>query len=396
MKATRALALGVLGAAALVALLPRFETAQPRGLALTRPAAVEIADAEARRLGIPIDKAFRVETWDESLLVEQEVAGDAATRLALERDPVVGPRLGAYRVTYFRKGLEKYPEFGYVLVGKDGVVLGARVRARAEETGGRPTEAEVRAAADRVRRLALLPGRPVARVRRRPPERPEGPRRPRPPLPRPVRRAARDGLVLPERLLRRRPPLRLGALRGVRRRPRLPVRARRQHRHDARPLRRRLRAPLRPPRHLPEEVPRGRGRRRDGSLALRRAAPPLPRPRRSSSAARPVLRRRPRRHRRVPDDARPGRASASSSSTSRSRPSSSSPGPSARATPASAGASGSPPSTPSCGATPSTRRVGGARSSRASSSRPPWPRPPLLPYFAGARSSGRRAPSSGS
>ena len=160
MKAKHALALGVLGAAVLAALLPRFETAQPRGLSITRPAAVRIADAEATRLGIPVGESFRVETWEQSLLVEQEVAGDAATRLALERDPVVGPRLGAYRVTYFRKGLEKYPEFGYVLVGKDGTVLGARARARSEEAGGRPAEDEVRSAADRFVASRSFPGAP--------------------------------------------------------------------------------------------------------------------------------------------------------------------------------------------------------------------------------------------
>jgi hypothetical protein len=149
MKATRALALGLLGSAGIAFLLPRFEAAQPRGLAVTRPMAVKIANAEARRLGIPVDKAFRVETWDENPLVEQETAGDPRARLTLERDPVVAPRLGAYRVIYFRKGLEKYPEHGYVLVGRDGSVLGARVRARAEEAGARPSEAEVRILADR-------------------------------------------------------------------------------------------------------------------------------------------------------------------------------------------------------------------------------------------------------
>ena len=161
MKATHALALGVLGAAGLAVMLPRFETAQPRGLAVTRPMAVEAADAEAARLGIPVGKSFRVETWEQSLLVEQETAGDATTRLALERDPVVGPRLGAYRVTYFRPGLEKFPDFGYVLVGKDGAVLGARFRARAEEAGGRPSEDGVRAAADRFVASRSFPGAPA-------------------------------------------------------------------------------------------------------------------------------------------------------------------------------------------------------------------------------------------
>lgn len=160
MKASRALALGLLGAAGLAVMLPRFETAQPRGLSVTRPAAVGIADAEARRLGIPVEDSFRVETWEQSYVVEQEMAGRDAGRRALEADPVVGPRLGAHRVTYFRKGLEKFPEHGYVLVGKDGAVLGARVRARPEETGGRPSEDEVRAAADRFVASRAFPGAP--------------------------------------------------------------------------------------------------------------------------------------------------------------------------------------------------------------------------------------------
>lgn len=150
MKATRALALGLLGAAGLGWMLPRFEAAQPRGLAVTRPMAVEIAGEEARRLGIPVERAFRVETWEENALLEQELSEDSSLRRRAESDPVVGPRLAGYRVTWFRPGLEKFPEYGYVVVGPDGTVLGARVRARAEETGARPTEDVVRAAADRL------------------------------------------------------------------------------------------------------------------------------------------------------------------------------------------------------------------------------------------------------
>ena len=130
-------------------MLPRFEAAQPRGLAVTRPMAVTIAEAEARRLGIPVEKAFRVETWEANPLLEQELSGDPAVRRQVETDPVVGPRLAGYRVTWFRPGLEKFPEFGYVVVGADGTILGARVRARAEETGARPAESVVREAADR-------------------------------------------------------------------------------------------------------------------------------------------------------------------------------------------------------------------------------------------------------
>ena len=149
MKATRALALGLLGAAGLGILLPRFEAAQPRGLAVTRPMAVAIAEPEARRLGIPVEKGFRVETWEANPLLEQELSVDPGVRRRMDGDPVVGPRLAGYRVTWFRPGLEKFPEFGWVIVGKDGTVLGARVRARAEETGARPPESVVRETADR-------------------------------------------------------------------------------------------------------------------------------------------------------------------------------------------------------------------------------------------------------
>ncbi|HRY42890.1 MAG TPA: PP2C family protein-serine/threonine phosphatase [Thermoanaerobaculia bacterium] len=160
MKASRALALGLIGAFALAGLLPQFEAAQPRGLSVTRPAAVAIATAEARRLGIPVGAAFRVETWEDSPLLEQELSGDAALRTRMERDPVVGPRLGGYRVTWFRPGLEKFPEFGSVVVGVDGTVLGARARARAEEKGGKPTEAQVRSAAERFVASRAFPGAP--------------------------------------------------------------------------------------------------------------------------------------------------------------------------------------------------------------------------------------------
>lgn len=160
MKATRALALGLLGAAGLAAMLPRFEAAQPRGLSVTRPAAVAIATTEAVRLGIPVEAAFRVETWEGSALLEQELAGDPALRRRMDADPVVGPRLGGWRVTWFRPGLEKFPEFGYVIVGVDGKVLGARVRARAEEKGARPDDAALRPEADRFAASRAFAGSP--------------------------------------------------------------------------------------------------------------------------------------------------------------------------------------------------------------------------------------------
>ncbi len=160
MRATRALALGLLGAVGIAIVLPAFEAAQPRGLAVTRPQAVRIADGEARRLGIPVEKAFRTETWEENPLLEQELSKDTAARRRLETDAVVGPRLGGFRVTYFRPELEKFPEFGYVVVGLHGEILGARARARAEEKGAQPAIADLRPAADRFAASRAFPGAP--------------------------------------------------------------------------------------------------------------------------------------------------------------------------------------------------------------------------------------------
>ena len=160
MKAKYALALGAIGVAALAALLPRFDAAQPRGIAITRPQAVAIADRAAREWGIPVEKAFRIVTWEENPLLEQELASDPATRRRLDADPVVGPRLGGFRVTYFRRGLEKFPEHGYVIVGEHGELLGARRRARAEEPGGKPTAESLRPAAGRLLASRPFPGAP--------------------------------------------------------------------------------------------------------------------------------------------------------------------------------------------------------------------------------------------
>jgi hypothetical protein len=48
---------------------------------------------------------------------------------------VVGPRLGGYRVTYFRLGLEKYPPFGEAVVGVDGRLLWSERRFRGDFGG---------------------------------------------------------------------------------------------------------------------------------------------------------------------------------------------------------------------------------------------------------------------
>src|SRR5512140_150584 len=148
LKRRDALVVGALGLAAFFLLLRRYDAPLPRGLRLTRPEAKGIADAEARRLGIEVDRAWPTIVWEESPLLEEELQQDAALRRRLDTDPVVGPRLAGYRVIYYRRGLEKNPEYGSVVVGRDGSVLGARRRARAEESGSKPAPEALRAQAD--------------------------------------------------------------------------------------------------------------------------------------------------------------------------------------------------------------------------------------------------------
>jgi len=153
---------GAAGLAVFLLVLPRYDAPVPRGLRITRSEAKTIADAEARRFGIEVDKAWPTIVWEASPLLEKELGEDPALRRKLDADPVVGPLLAGYRVVYFRKGLEKSPEYGFVIVGRDGSVLGARRRARAEETGAKPAPEALRAEADRLVASRPLPGMPVA------------------------------------------------------------------------------------------------------------------------------------------------------------------------------------------------------------------------------------------
>ena len=76
---------------------------------------------------------------------------------------MIGPRLGGYRVTYYRRGLEKFPPYGHVYVRGDGSILGARRLKRAEDPGGQPTEAMLRPKADAFVKSHVFPGAPDPR-----------------------------------------------------------------------------------------------------------------------------------------------------------------------------------------------------------------------------------------
>ena len=63
----------VAGLALITVLMPRFNAGQPIGIRLTRGDAVRVADAEARRMGIPVDQAWANLFWADSRLVRKEL-----------------------------------------------------------------------------------------------------------------------------------------------------------------------------------------------------------------------------------------------------------------------------------------------------------------------------------
>ncbi|HET7436071.1 MAG TPA: PP2C family protein-serine/threonine phosphatase [Thermoanaerobaculia bacterium] len=160
MKRFAPLAACLLGVIGLLLLLPRFDAPQPHGIELTRGEAEKIADQEARSLGIPVDRAWTNDTWVGSPLLDRVLDPDPARRRAAADDPAIGPRLGGYRITYYRRGLEKFPPYGYVYVGYKGEILSVRLRKRAEEAGAQPTEAQLRPRADAFVRSRTFAGAP--------------------------------------------------------------------------------------------------------------------------------------------------------------------------------------------------------------------------------------------
>src|ERR1700686_807993 len=94
------------GILVLVYLMPWFNAAQPIGGHITRGGAGKLADAQARKLGIPVDKTSANLTWTDSPILEKELENNPARRRSAQSDPVIGPRLGAYRRAYYRPGRE--------------------------------------------------------------------------------------------------------------------------------------------------------------------------------------------------------------------------------------------------------------------------------------------------
>ena len=148
------------GIVVLALLVPRYNAVQPR-VDITRREARDIADEEARKLEIPVDQAWTNVTWVDSPHLERELEKDPARYRRAAEDPVIGPRLGAYRVTYYRRGLEKFIPYGHVDVNGEGDVITARRRQRPETPGKHETEAALRPRADDFMRSRVLPGAPT-------------------------------------------------------------------------------------------------------------------------------------------------------------------------------------------------------------------------------------------
>ena len=100
--------------------MPWFNAAQPVAAHLTRGEAAAIADAEARKLGIPVDHTSANLTWTDSQILEKELGNDPDRRRRAQSDPVIGPRLGAYRRAYYRPGREKFLPWGDVTIDPRG------------------------------------------------------------------------------------------------------------------------------------------------------------------------------------------------------------------------------------------------------------------------------------
>jgi hypothetical protein len=149
------------GVLAIYLLMPLFKSGQPTGIRLTRKDAVQRADAAARAVGIPVDQSWAALTFGQSAMLDTQLESDPELRRRGALDPVVGPRLGFYRRTYYHKGLEKTQPYGYVLIDRTtGETLGARLMLRTEEHGAKPAETELRPKADAFVKSHSLRGAP--------------------------------------------------------------------------------------------------------------------------------------------------------------------------------------------------------------------------------------------
>lgn len=147
------------GLAALLFLLPLYDPPQPRGVRITRADAQAIADRAVRDLGIDTSKTWSAISWENHNLLENELKTNPELRRRAGLDPIVGPRMLAYRIVYFYDGKPKFPQAADVYVDpRTGEVIGARRRVQNEDPAPAATDEEVRRAADRFVSSRPLPG----------------------------------------------------------------------------------------------------------------------------------------------------------------------------------------------------------------------------------------------
>lgn len=149
----------VVGLVALFLLLPVFDPPQPRDVRVSRDQARELADAEARKLGVKIDDTWSVVTWENHILLESEFKGKPDLRRRASRDPIVGPRMVAYQVVYFYNGKSKFPRAADVFIDPTtGAAIGARRFVPPEDAAAPMTDEQARREADRFIAAHKLPG----------------------------------------------------------------------------------------------------------------------------------------------------------------------------------------------------------------------------------------------
>ncbi|HEX8152802.1 MAG TPA: PP2C family protein-serine/threonine phosphatase, partial [Thermoanaerobaculia bacterium] len=124
-----------------------------------RDEAKAIADREMRKLGVNTDEVWGVVTWENHILLEDEFKGKPELRRQAGLDPLVGPRMVAYQVSYFYRNLPKQPQGAEVYVDpRSGEVIGIRRRTQIEAAAPPMTDQEARAFADRFLATHKLPG----------------------------------------------------------------------------------------------------------------------------------------------------------------------------------------------------------------------------------------------
>lgn len=149
------------GITALLLVLPVYRRAQPKGISVTRGEAREIADRAARQVGIPVDDAWATLVWWPSPILDKELRNHADREKAGD-DPVIGPRIDAYRITYYHSAKDKFPPHGNVHVdARTGEVIAARLRLRAEDAGKSATEPQLRPRADAFVKSRTFAGAPA-------------------------------------------------------------------------------------------------------------------------------------------------------------------------------------------------------------------------------------------